>query len=128
ALGNPKEALLSFLQATSIWERELGDSAPILAYSLTGTGIAYLAENEPGRALLPLERASMLRSAKETDPGDRAETSLALARALWESRRDMVRARQLAEEARGAYAKTSDVKGLAAADSWLREHQPSRLN
>ena len=123
ALGRPTEALLSFEQATSIWERELGDAAPILAYSLTGTGMSYLAQNDANHALLPLERAFRLRSAKEIDPRDRAETSFALARALWESGHDLARARRLAEEARETFVRTSDAKGQSAAETWLGQHR-----
>ena len=128
ALGKPTEALLSFEQATSIWERELGEGAPILAYSLTGTGIAYLAQNAANRAVPPLERALKFRSAKETNPRDRAETSFALARALWESHHDVARSRRLAEEARDVYLNASDAKGLSATDRWLEQHRTSLRN
>ena len=103
-----------------IWERELGLEDRNLAYALTGIGLSYLAENDPGSALAPLERAFKIREAHEVDPSRRAETRFALARSLWEANRDRMRARTLAEQAREGYAKGEVKAKVAEVDTWLR--------
>jgi tetratricopeptide (TPR) repeat protein len=120
ALGRQREARQAFERARVIWERELGLEDRNLAYALTGIGVAYLAENDPGSALEPLERAYKIREAHEIDPSRRAETRFALARALWEANRDRVRARALAEQAKEGYAKSVVKPKLAEVESWLR--------
>ena len=103
-----------------IWERELGLEDRNLAYALTGIGISYLAENDPGSALAPLERAFKIREAHEVDRSRRAETRFALARSLWEANRDRMRARTLAEQAREGYAKGERRRRRWPRSSWLR--------
>ena len=120
ALGRSREARQSFERARVIWERELGLEDRNLAYALTGIGVTYLAENEPGSALAPLERAFKIREAQEVDWSRRAETRFALARSLWETNRDRPRARALAEQAREGYAKSTVKAKAAEVDNWLR--------
>jgi serine/threonine protein kinase len=120
ALGRPREARQSFERARVIWERELGLDDRNLAYALTGIGLSYLAEDDPGSALAPLERAFKIREAHEVDPSKRAETRFALARSLWEANRDRGRARALAEQAREGYVKGDAKAKVAEVDSWLR--------
>jgi hypothetical protein len=120
ALGRPREARQSFERARVIWERELGLEDRNLAYALTGIGLTYLAENDPGNALASLERAYKIREAHEVDPSRRAETRFALARALWEAKRDRARARLLAEQAKEGYAKGAVKAKVAEVDGWLR--------
>jgi tetratricopeptide (TPR) repeat protein len=120
ALGRQRDARQSFERARIIWERELGLDDRNLAYALTGIGLTYLGENDAASALAPLERAFKIREAHEVEPSRRAETRFALARALWETNRDRMRARALAEQAREGYAK-GDVKAkVVEVDSWLR--------
>jgi eukaryotic-like serine/threonine-protein kinase len=120
ALGRQREARQSFERARVIWERELGLEDRNLAYALTGIGLTYLAENDPGSALAPLERAFKIREAHEVDPSRRAETRFALARSLWEANRDRARARALAEQAREGYAKGDVRAKVVEVDGWLR--------
>jgi tetratricopeptide (TPR) repeat protein len=122
ALGRARDARASFEKARIIWERELGLDNRNLAYALTGIGISYIAEGDPGSGIVPLERAFKIREAQESDPSRRAETRFALARALWEAGRDRGRAHTLAEEAREGYAKAEIKAKLAEVDSWLRVH------
>ena len=110
ALGNPQEARSSFERAIVIWERELGPADPILATALAGIGISYLAEHKPLDALGSLERVYKLQHGEDVDPVDEAETSFALAQALWDSGRDANRARQLAQEAKNAYSRAAMSK------------------
>jgi len=119
-LGRPREARQAFEKAQVIWERELGLEDRNLAYALTGIGVTYLADSEPGTALAPLERAYKIREAQETDWTRRAETRFALARALWDTNRDRARARGLADQAREGYAKSAVKAKAAEVDSWLR--------
>jgi serine/threonine protein kinase len=119
ALGRPREARQSFEQARIIWERELGLDDRNLAYALTGIGQTYLAEDDAGSALAPLERAFKIREVHETDPAQRAETSFALARALWEANRDRARARGLAEQARQGFAKGDVRAKVVEVEGWM---------
>jgi hypothetical protein len=118
-LGRQREARQDFERARVIWERELGLDDRNLAYALTGIGLTYLAEDDPTSAMVPLERAFKIRQAHEVDVSLRAETSFALARALWGTNRDRARARALAEQARQGYAKGEARAKLAEVDSWL---------
>ncbi len=120
ALGRQREARYSFERARVIWERELGLEDRNLAYALTGIGLSYLAENDPGSALAPLERAYKIREAREVDPSRLAETRFGLARSLWEANRDRMRARTLAEQAREGYAKGESKAKVVEVEGWLR--------
>jgi len=68
------------------------------------------------------ERALKIRESRETDPAKRAETRFALARALWETRRDRPRSYRLAEDARDAYLKSSAKGAVTGVEDWLRDH------
>jgi tetratricopeptide (TPR) repeat protein len=126
ALGRYRDARQSFEKARAIWERELGPNSLNLSYALTGIGISLIGEGSPDSALVPLERALKIREAEEKDPVKRSETRFALARALWEARRDRGRARTLAEEARAAYAKSAGGNNKSAeVDRWLQVHGAS---
>ncbi|HLK90337.1 MAG TPA: serine/threonine-protein kinase [Polyangia bacterium] len=122
ALGRYADGRKAYERAAAIWERELGGDAGVLAYPLTGIGLALLGESNPASASVPLERALRFRSAEGTEPTERAETSFALARALWESGREQSRARRLATDARTLYAAATMPKELAVVDKWLRDH------
>ncbi len=119
-----QEGRESFQRARLVWERELGPDNLNLGYALTGIGLGHLAERNPTGALVPLERAFKIRAAQETEPSRRAETSFALARALWEANRDHTRAVALAEQARADYAKTTAKAKLAEVDRWLAGRGP----
>ncbi len=125
ALGRSRDARASFEKARIIWERELGLDNRNLAYALTGIGVSYLSEGDAPNAVVPLERAFKIREAHETDPSRRAETGFALARALWESGRDRLRARSLAQQAHDSYAKAELKANVAEVDGWLRLHGTS---
>ncbi|MEX1363387.1 MAG: tetratricopeptide repeat protein, partial [Nannocystaceae bacterium] len=108
-------------RAIELWEETLGAEHPYLTVPLTILGRAELARGNPERARQLLERA--LAIGEEVDkPSERAETRLALARALWEQ--DPAQARILAERAR------ADVQGPSAGkvalrgqiDRWLADH------
>ena len=108
-----------------LFRSELGSDNLELAYALTGLGLSYLADNNATAALVPLERAFKIRSTKEKEPSRRAETAFGLARALWDSHRDRVRARDLAERARTDYGRTPAASKVADIERWLKEREPS---
>jgi tetratricopeptide (TPR) repeat protein len=125
ALGRPAEARHSFEQAIAIWERELGRDDGTLASPLTGIGVSYLDEAKASNAIAPLERAIKVRVGHEVDPVDEAHTYFELARALWESGREQVRARRLAEEAKALYTKALKEKEATLVETWLRDRAGS---
>ena len=125
ALGQYRAARESFDRARVIWERELGPDNLNLGYALTGLGVSYLGEGKAAVALASLERAFKIREAQDPEPSRRADTSFALARALWEANRDRSRARTLAVQARERYLRSEAEAKVAAVDGWLRAHGAS---
>src|SRR5262249_4303520 len=119
ALARYRDARETFERARTIWERELGAENRSVAYALTGIGVSYLREGNSRGALEPLERAFAIREAQESEPSRKAETSFALARALWDSSRDRRRARFLAENAQTVYAKVAAPQKLSEVHEWL---------
>lgn len=101
------------------------------AYALTQLGEALLDLGKPAEALAPLVRALAIRTTHEVDPTDLAETRFILARVRWGAPashgRDRPHARELAEQAREAWAEAGagNEDSLAAVDRWLAEH-PAR--
>jgi len=124
ALGRHHEALESFERARTTWERELGPEDRNLGYALTGIGIAHLAEGNATKALVSLQRAFKIRETTETNPSRRAETRFALARALWNSNRNLGESRRLAEQAKREYETAAEKPKVAEVGNWLREHDP----
>ena len=121
-LGRYADGRESLDRARAIWEGELGGENLNLGYALTGIGISYLAEGKAANALAPLERAFKIRESQEPEPTRRAETRFALARALWESSRDRLRARTLAEEALRDYTKAAAGSKVTDVQTWLGHH------
>jgi len=128
ALDRQREARAAYEGARAIWERELAADNNYVVYALTGIGQTFLAEGEPNKALLPLERAFKIVQTDAPNSLHRAETVFALARALWSTRRDRGRAMALAEEARATYAKAPANKDeLAEIEDWLRRVDDTAL-
>ena len=125
ALGRYPEARQTFDRALVVWDRELGPENQALAYALTGIGASYLGEGKANEALVPLERALKIRIAHEPELFRLAETQFALARALWESKRERGRALELADEAKKDYAKSPEKTKALEVDGWLRAHGAS---
>jgi len=121
ALDRQREARAAYEGARAIWERELAADNNYVVYALTGIGQTFLADGEPNRALLPLERAFKMVQTDAPNSLHRAETAFALARALWGTHRDRGRAIALAEEAKATYAKAPANKDeLSEIEDWLR--------
>ena len=113
-LHRTSEALAEFKRALAATEKALGPEAFDLAFLLSGIGHAYLDLKKPAEAIAPLERALRIRGDKG-DPMSGAEIQFALARALWATKRDRVRARSLAEAARPHYK----AAGQPEVERWL---------
>ncbi|HET6282959.1 MAG TPA: serine/threonine-protein kinase [Polyangia bacterium] len=119
ALGRPREARVSFERALAIWERELGLEHSNLGYALTGIGLSYLSQGDAAAAIAPLERAYKIREAKENNAARRADTQFALARALWDGKRDRPWARTLAANAKSTYGTANAKDKAAEVAAWI---------
>jgi tetratricopeptide (TPR) repeat protein/predicted Ser/Thr protein kinase len=100
ALSEHRAAEEAYARALEIWQDTLPEDHPLLGYALTGLGRCALALGEVDTAIEHLERAHEIRDHEDEDKLNLAETSLALARALWATGRDPERALALAGEAR----------------------------
>jgi tetratricopeptide (TPR) repeat protein len=123
-LGRGEEAIRAFRRALDLQRSGGAEDGLDVGYELTGLGLALLLESRGAEAVAPLERALSLREKKDPDPERLGETRFALARALAARRDsgDRERARALAAEARGDYAKAPASKArdeaLATIDRW----------
>jgi tetratricopeptide (TPR) repeat protein len=117
-LDRPREALEIFQGALAVTEKALGPDAFDVSFFLSGIGHTYLDMKQPADAIAPLERALRLRGT-EGDPMSTAEVEFALARALWDTKRDRARARQLVEKARPRYK----AAGQTEVETWLATHR-----
>jgi tetratricopeptide (TPR) repeat protein len=124
ALGLYAQARQAFERAQSIWEREFGRADGNIPDALTGIGISYIGEGRPTSALPVLEHALKMR-AEGADRTKRAETELALAQALYQVRRDVPRARTLAEEAKTIFKVARAEHRHAAAAEWIEANFPN---
>ena len=116
ATGQAESAREHYALSLGVWEEAMGEDHPMLAFALTGLGRTMLETGQTEEALPYLERALELRTDEDEDDLNIAEASLLLARALYISGQDQVRAMNLVRQARdrvGAY-EPSDDAGLLA--------------
>ena len=107
-------------------EKALGKDDPGFSEYLQVKGEVELASGEPKKALAPLEAVLAVRE-KHSYNSDRAISRFAMARALWESGGDKVRARSLAENALVDVSRFPLHTALKARiEKWLAEQQPVR--
>ncbi len=110
-------------RALKIWEKTLGPSHVHLTYALIGLAELELDRGDPGGALAPAVRALEIREASEVAPGLRGEARYVLAQALWNSRGDRTRARELATRALADLREDGhDPRMLAGIERWVSEH------
>jgi tetratricopeptide (TPR) repeat protein len=109
-------------------ERALGSEHPALAHSLYGLGKTWLWLEDPGRALIVLERADRVWASSDDDV-QRSAIRFELARALWdvapELGRDRARAIALAHTAHDALVRDGRQRfGLIAdIEAWMAAHR-----
>jgi hypothetical protein len=105
-----------------VLSQALGPDHPALGHVWNGQGQLALARGRADEAIVLLERAVTRRDADGGDAPALAESRLALARALRAAGRDPARARQLAAQARDAWAVIGGDYGdeRAAAEAFLR--------
>ncbi len=121
--GRYAEGLAEEQRALGVMGKVLAPDNVEVAAPLTGIGRAQVSLGRAAEAIPLLERALALRMGAGRDPIDAAETRFALARALWESRRDRARAWALATEARAAYGGARSATERAEVDAWLARHR-----
>src|SRR5262249_18466539 len=117
--GDARGAEQSFARAVATLRKE-PETEVDLAAALVGVGRAALALGRPADAIAPLEEAL----AGEATAEEHAGARFALARALWDARRDRGRARALATEAEAAYAGPRLEAKRAAVRAWLASRAP----
>jgi serine/threonine-protein kinase len=113
-LGRYEESQRRYEHALALREKALGPTHPRLASALLGLGELQLARGRPAEALIPLERAVALAQGP-----DLAEVRFALARALWETKRDFPRARLLATQAQEYWRTLGHTPNLTRLTQWL---------
>jgi tetratricopeptide (TPR) repeat protein len=114
--GKFADALETYQAALAIRRKSLAPSDPDLSYAYDGIGQSLLGLGRPADALAPLETALRLRG---PSPSERADTQFALARALWESRKDRKRALLLGAQAKENYVRAAAPDKARRADAWL---------
>ncbi|MBI4509406.1 MAG: serine/threonine protein kinase [Deltaproteobacteria bacterium] len=108
-------------RALGIEEGTRGAEHPDLAFDLTCMGEAEVGNSRPVSAVSLLERALGLRKARGIAPEDLAKTEFALARALWEAKRERRRAVELAKQAAARFRAAGEHhdKEATAVVGWL---------
>jgi tetratricopeptide (TPR) repeat protein len=117
-LGKRDLALAHAERALAIREHAYGDQHPDVAVALTAIGEVHVVTHHYQDAFKPLERALTILGHHPSDPEWQVRARFALARALWETQRDRVRALALAESARG---QAREPVRRAEIDAWLAE-------
>lgn len=123
--GRHAEALAVLEPVLERGEKELGNDHGDLVSVLLSIGRAHLDAGRPTRAVPVFERALAIAETKEVTAVMTARCRFGLAMALWDARRDRVRAVALARRAQATYARV--LHGgvtLARMNAWLASHTP----
>ena len=122
ARGLHEEARSRYERAFAARERTFGPEHTTVASSLLDLASVDRSLGEHAQAVTRLERALAIREAADAGPGDRAAARWALAQALWESRTDRLRARELAIAAREELRSigSDGERVLTEIEAWLR--------
>jgi eukaryotic-like serine/threonine-protein kinase len=121
ALGRNDEAKRMAEEALAIWHRELEADEPLIAYGLTVLGNSLIDGGHSVAATAPLERALVIRKARDPQPDLLAETQFALARALWTVGKNRNRAIAIAGEAAGRFEGVPGRQAqLGRVQDWIR--------
>lgn len=121
--GRLDEAVAEQKRAIAILDRVGPEAENRIVSALTELAEYELARNKPAVALPHAERAVALASKRPDDanPAELADARFALARALWDTRGDRVRARKLVGDASTGMVDPEKRKAL---DAWLAAHPP----
>ena len=123
-LGEYEQAKQHFQQALQVREKTLGPGHPDVAEPLVGLADVTLAQHDTTVAREYAERAVSIRENGSVAPELLATGRFVLARALWSDKTQRGRARELAEQAREAFAEHGEGRAdeLAEVDTWLAKH------
>jgi len=126
-LGRPAEALAQLEWALKLQRETLGEDHPDSGAYLTGIGVTFTEMGRPAEAIAPLTSAIALFERRPRDARYLGAARNELARALWDSGGDRVRARGLAESAAAIFREEQDARLLREVETWLAAHPlPSR--
>ncbi len=132
-LGRPAEALDEDRRAVAIYDAQQPPPGWI-GEALLGQGEDLLALARAREAIAPLERSLAIRATPDADPEDRAFSSFALARALWDGGGERSRALSLARDARPIVAPLAEKYGayhaelLGQIETWLASRPSASAN
>lgn len=123
--GRHIEAEQQFRQALQVRESTLDANNPRLVYPLLGLIKTSMVQRDFDAARKHAERAVSIREASKVAPDLLAEARFLLARSLWPNRAQRSWARELAEQARNAFAEHGPGRedDLAEVEEWLRKHR-----
>ncbi|WP_375771948.1 serine/threonine-protein kinase [Archangium gephyra] len=126
--GQAEAALPYFERAAAIHSAQSGDFHNARAELLMNLGNAYFVAKRPREAIAPLERAlAFIEKSPHAVQRHRGIIRFRLARALWDSGEDPLRARQLITEALGLLPDDREPgvqKFQENLERWLAEHPP----
>jgi tetratricopeptide (TPR) repeat protein/predicted Ser/Thr protein kinase len=124
-LGRWRESQEHFERAIKNHEQAVGGDHEMMAFSLSGLGEAMIERHQPAAAIPILERALAIFEANHSQPARKAIARWFLVRALWDSKRDRKRARELANQVKADVADAKDPTSQqirAAVTAWLAKH------
>jgi len=119
--GRYEEALRHGRLSLEIKLKSLGPDHVDLAYAYENIGQALIGLQQSREAITLLEKAIRLRERSKLEDSEIAEPRFALAKAVWQDRRDRKKAESLAKLAKDAYVQTGDEKRAARVAGWLRQ-------
>ncbi len=123
AQGRHAEAAVLHARAVELFETNFGPLSPHAITGLHLLGMDYLAAGVPKDAIAPLERAIELGQRSGHSPQMIERMRFRLARALFASGRDRVRAVEIAREVERRLGNYPDQRAeLPAIEAWLRTH------
>jgi eukaryotic-like serine/threonine-protein kinase len=119
--GRFRQALPHDRRALEVAQATAGPDSLYAAFASLGIGLDLLGLRRPDEAVAPLERAAQRMDASAADPVELARARFALARALTGRGHAPLRARELAQSARGALIGGTGEAAelLGSIDRWL---------
>ncbi|HTE52725.1 MAG TPA: tetratricopeptide repeat protein [Kofleriaceae bacterium] len=120
--GQLVEAERTYGRALAIRRLHLGEHHALVGEALGSVGLVELTRGRAPRAVEDLERAVALSEESRADGERLGELRFGLARALWKTGGDKVRAHQLAERAAGELTDAGADDAAAEAKAWATQH------